>query len=105
MAFSYNELYKRYEELKERQTGLFWEPMEIDEKEKIASKYGLTKLGFIERRLKKDTEYNCLEYLVVDKPTLSFSYEGRPKDVMIKSSGNWSLSFENPPDEFEGLFE
>jgi hypothetical protein len=95
----------RYEELKERQTGLFWEPMEIDEKEKIASKYGLTKLGFIERRLKKDTEYNCLEYLVVDKPTLSFSYEGRPKDVMIKSSGNWSLSFENPPDEFEGLFE
>ena len=79
--------------------------MEMDEKEKIANEYGLTKLGFIERRLKKDTEYNCLEYLVVDKPTLSFSYEGRPKDVMIKSSGNWSLSFENSPDEFEGLFE
>lgn len=95
----------RYEELKERQMRIPWEPMEMDEKEKIANEYGLTKLGFIERRLKNDTKYNSLSFMVIDKPTLCFPWEGGSKNVMIKSSGNWSLSFENSPDEFEDLFE
>lgn len=95
----------RYEELKERQIGIPWEPMEMDEKEKIANEYGLTKLGFIERRLKNDTKYSSLRFMVIDKPTLCFPWEGGSKNVMIKSSGNWSLSFENSPDEFEDLFE
>ncbi len=55
----------RYEELKERQTGLFWESMEMDEKEKIAMEYAKTKMGFIERRLKQNTKYNALKYLVI----------------------------------------
>lgn len=95
----------RYEELKERQTGLFCEPMEMDEKEKIAIEYGLTKLGFIERRLKNDTKYSSLSFMVIDKPILCFPWEGGSKNVMIKSSGNWSLSFESSPDEFENMFE
>ncbi len=95
----------RYEELKERQIRIPWEPMEMDEKQKIANEYGLTKLGFIERRLKNDTKYSSLDFMVIDKPSLNFPSEGGTKDVMIKSSGNWSLSFENPHDEFENMFE
>lgn len=95
----------RYEELKERQTGLFCEPMEMDEKEKIAIEYATTKLGFIEKRLKKNTKYSSLSFIVIDKPTLVFPCEGGTKDMMIKSSGSWSLSFEDPHDEFEDMFE
>jgi len=51
----------RYEELKERQFGIVLEPMGMDEKEKIAMEYRLTKLGFIEKRLKKNIDYFVLK--------------------------------------------
>jgi hypothetical protein len=96
----------RYEELKERQTGLFWESMEMDEKEKIVTEYASTKLGFIERRLEKDTTHYSLEYLTNDGPqTIVFPPEGGTKDVLIKSNTKWSITSVNPSDEFENLFE
>ena len=96
----------RYEELKERETGLFWEPMEMDEKEKIAMEYAKTKMGFIERRLKQNTKYNALEYLVIDgATTIEFPPEGGTKDVVIKSNSKWSVTSVNPSDEFENLFK
>ncbi len=58
----------RYEELKERQTGLSWKPMVMDEKEKIKNEYDLTKLGFIERRLRENTVYTQLAYVIIDGP-------------------------------------
>jgi hypothetical protein len=96
----------RYEELKERETGLFWEPMEIDEKEKIAVEYAKTKMGFIERRLKQNTMCNDLKYLVVDGPTtIKFPWQGGSKELKIRSNDKWSVSFGSSSDEFEGLFE
>lgn len=96
----------RYEELKERQAGLFWEPMDSDEKEKIVTEYASTKLGFIERRLKKDTIHHCLNYLVIDGPkTIVFPPEGGKKDVLIKSNCKWSVTSVDLSDEFDNLFE
>lgn len=96
----------RYEELKERQTELFWEPMDSDEKEKIVNEYASTKLGFIERRLKKNTDYHSLEYLVIDgSNTIVFPPEGGTKSIPIKSNTGWSLTLMNPSDESENLFE
>lgn len=95
----------RYEELKERQTGLFWEPMEMDEKEKIAMDYAKTKIGFIERRLKQNTKYNVLKYIVIDGPnTIIFPPEGGSKDLLIKSNTEWFVASVNPSNEFENLF-
>ncbi len=91
----------RYEELKERETGLFWEPMEMDEKEKIAMDYAKTKMGFIERRLKQNTKYNALKYLVIDgAKTIELPWQGGSKELKIRSNDNWSVSVGNSPDDF-----
>lgn len=91
----------RYEELKERETGLFWEPMEMEEKEKIAMDYAKTKMGFIERRLKQNTKYNALKYLVIDgAKTIELPWQGGSKELKIRSNDNWSVSVGNSPDDF-----
>ena len=78
----------------------------MDEKEKIAMEYAKTKMGFIERRLKQNTKYNALEYLVIDgATTIEFPPEGGTKDVVIKSNSKWSVTSVNPSDEFENLFK
>jgi len=58
----------RYEELKERQTGLSCEPIVVDEKQKVRNEYDLTKLGFMERRLQQNAVYTQLAYAVIDGP-------------------------------------
>ena len=78
----------------------------MDEKEKIAMDYAKTKMGFIERRLKQNTKYNVLKYIVINGPnTIIFPPEGGSKDLLIKSNTEWSVASVNPSNEFENLFE
>jgi hypothetical protein len=96
----------RYEELKERQAGLFWEPMDSDEKEKIVTEYASTKLGFIEQRLKKNTNHYSLKHIVIDGPkTIVFPPEGGTKSIPIRSNDKWSVTAVNQSNEFEDIFE
>ncbi len=95
----------RYEELKERQTGLFGKPIDSHEMEKIVTEYESTKLGFIERRLKKNTNHHSLKHLVIDGPkTIVFPPEGGTKSIPIKSNDKWSVTAVNLSDEFEDIF-
>lgn len=82
----------RYEELKERQAGLSWESIDENQEDKIRKEYELTKLGFIEKRLRKNTKYAQLDHIILDCPrTITFEPAGGTIEVPVYSNGPWHI--------------
>lgn len=55
-----NPINYRYEELKERDSGLHWGTIGVDTDTALKESYDATRMGFIEKRLIKNTTYNKL---------------------------------------------
>ena len=82
----------RYEELKEMQNGLLWETIDDVQKDEIKQEYELTKMGFLERRLKQNAKYGQLEHVVLDCPqVVKIGPEGGSFEVPLYAGGSWNL--------------
>ena len=87
----------RFEELKEMINGVMWSGPYTEE---MRSQYFYTKLGFVERRIKGNTKFNQLPYIVIDGPKQIFvSAEGGYGHINVKSNDTWTVNVEDNPSD------
>ena len=87
----------RFEELKEMTDGVIWSGPYTEE---MRSPYFYTKLGFVERRIKENTKFNQLPYIVIDGPKQIFlPAEGGSGQIIVKSNTTWDVNVEDIPSD------
>ncbi len=91
-----NPIRYRYEELKENHNGIHWNSPDADE---IKETYEASKLGFIERRLKENSQYYQSPYIIIDSPdNIILPTKGGNGNIYIKSNSQWTVSVKDNED-------
>lgn len=82
-----------YEALKENDSRIFFETITTDPKEKLRRQYLESKMGYLENRIKKNGNFQMLDYIFINGPQygIVIPQDGSPVQVELRASGPWEI--------------
>ena len=90
-----NPLCLEYEELKNNHSGIMWAyPYPESEEAQLREQYNVSKMGYMEDRIRYFGEYNTIPYLYFDEPRADvvIGQRGEPVTVKLVTSGEFEVS-------------
>ncbi len=83
-----------YEALKENTTRTYWKTVaNTTPEEQLRTQYAESKMGYLEERIKKHSNFQVLDHYVVNTPKsgIIIPQNGLPVQTNIKASGSWKI--------------